>query len=241
MDNKEEIEDSIEFVKDIRKYYESNQEVKKRFHHPEYQNNHKEYRDIRNEQNNSSIINEITEESDRIKSKDIIKELSKLILIAIISYVFAIFVTTYVGQYTMVDGVSMENTIQNKDYLVIDKVTYRFQNPKRFDIIVFPYSNREYFIKRVIGVPGDKVQIINDTIYINDKPLNENYGREPIKNAGDAIEPMTLSKDEYFVMGDNRNESLDSRDSSVGTIIKDKIVGKAVFRIWPLNKVGRIK
>ena len=126
----------------------------------------------------------------------------------------------------------------------VDKITYRFSEPKRFDIIVFPfqYDTDTYYIKRIIGMPGETVQIDYDgNIYINGSLLEESYGREVIQNPGRAAEPITLGEDEYFVMGDNRNNSSDSRDPSVGNIHRKDIIGRAWVRIWPFSKFGVLK
>lgn len=150
---------------------------------------------------------------------------------------------TFVGQRTHVSGESMENTLDNGDQLIVDKITYRFKDPERFDIIVFPFHYKEntYYIKRIIGLPGETVQIADGTIYINGEVLQESYGREVIQDPGLAAEPITLGEDEYFVLGDNRNQSSDSRDPSVGLIHRNEIVGRAWLRIWPLDSFGILK
>lgn len=155
-------------------------------------------------------------------------------------------VITFVGQRTEVDGESMETTLSDKDNLIVDKLTYRFKEPERFDIIVFPFQYKEdtYYIKRIIGLPGEKVQIDkNGTIYINDKVLEESYGKEIIQpeRVGIAAEPIQLGEDEYFVLGDNRNNSSDSRTEIVGNIHRRDIIGRAWIRIWPFNKFGILK
>ncbi len=156
------------------------------------------------------------------------------------------FLTTYVGVRTVVDGGSMETTLFDKDNLIVDKITYRFSDPKRFDIIVFPFQYQEdtYYIKRIIGLPGETVQIdAQGRIYIDGKVLEESYGREIIKpeNVGIAAEPIVLGEDEYFVMGDNRNNSSDSRTEMVGNIHRKDIIGRAWLRIWPFSKFGVLK
>lgn len=153
---------------------------------------------------------------------------------------------TYVGQRTEVDGASMETTLSDGDNLIVDKITYRFKDPKRFDIIVFPFQYQEdtFYIKRIIGMPGEVVQIDEQgTIYINGEVLEESYGREIIKpeNIGIASAPIVLGEDEYFVMGDNRNNSTDSRTEIVGNIHRDDIVGRAWLRIWPFSEFGILK
>ena len=138
----------------------------------------------------------------------------------------------------------MEPTLSNGDNLIVDKISYRFRNPERFDIIIFPYKYEKdtFFIKRIIGMPGETVWINNSgEIYINGVLLSENYGLETIKYAGLASTPITLGKDEYFVMGDNRNDSTDSRFDVVGPIKRKEIVGRAWVRIYPFNKFGVVK
>lgn len=151
-------------------------------------------------------------------------------------------VITFVGQRTEVNGSSMEPTLQDGDNLIVDKISYRFRDPERFEVIVFPfeYQNETYFIKRVIGLPGETVQIdLDGTIYINDEPMYEIFGKEVIDEAhvGIAIEPITLGEDEYFVLGDNRNDSFDSRYEQVGNIHKSEIIGRAWVRIWPFDSM----
>lgn len=154
---------------------------------------------------------------------------------------------TFVGQRTEVDGSSMEPTLQDGDNLIVDKISYRFKDPQRFDIIVFPPFQNEkdtYYIKRIIGLPGETVQIDQaGNIYINGEILQENYGKEIIKeeHIGIAAEPIVLGNDEYFVMGDNRNNSMDSRTWVVGNIKRENIVGKAWVRIWPFAKIGVLR
>ena len=155
-------------------------------------------------------------------------------------------VITFVGQRTEVEGASMENTLHNGDNLIVDKLSYRFRDPERFDIIVFPfqYQTNTYYIKRIIGLPGETVQIMEDgSIYINGQKMEESYGREVIQpeTIGRAAEPIILGEDEYFVMGDNRNNSSDSRTDIVGNIKREDIIGKAWLRIGPLSDFGVLK
>ena len=149
----------------------------------------------------------------------------------------------FVGQRTHVNGDSMNVTLEDGDNLMVDKLSYRFSDPERYDIIVFPYQYQEktYYIKRIIGMPGETVQVIDGMVYIDGEMLDESYGKEVMEYAGVASEPIELGEDEYFVLGDNRNNSSDSRDPSVGNIKEDQIIGKAFLRIWPLNKFGILK
>lgn len=160
-------------------------------------------------------------------------------------YILLILVATFlivqfVGQRTTVNGVSMYPTLEDGDSLIVDKITYKFSDPQRFDIVVFPFQYQEdtYYIKRVIALPGETVQISEGMIYINGRPLQEEYGWEAIEQSGLAADPITLGEDEYFVLGDNRNNSSDSREPSVGNVSKHSIIGKARMRIWPISGFG---
>ena len=175
-----------------------------------------------------------------------LKELFSTGLYLLIVLCATYLVITFVGQRTVVEGESMETTLSDGDNLIVEKLTYRFNDPDRFDIIVFPYQYQEdtYYIKRIIGLPGETVQIDEKgNIYINGEILQESYGREIIfpENVGIAIDPIVLGEDEYFVMGDNRNNSSDSRTEIVGNIHRDDIIGKAWLRIWPFAKFGVLK
>ena len=168
--------------------------------------------------------------------------LSMLIYIAVV-LIFTFLVVRYVGQRTQVSGSSMYPTLHDNDNLIVDKLSYRFKDPERFDIIVFPFQYKEetYYIKRIIGLPGETVQIKEGIIYINGEVLDEDYGREVIERSGLAAEEIQLKEDEYFVMGDNRNASSDSREPSVGNIKRKDIIGRAFIRIWPFSRFGILK
>ena len=173
------------------------------------------------------------------KKPSVIREILSFILYVAVVVGITFFIITFVGQRTYVSGSSMENTLSDGDNLIVDKITYRFSDPKRYDIIVFPfrYEEKVYYIKRIIGLPGETIQIQNGDIYIDGEILYESYGREVMRYAGLAAEPITLGEDEYFVLGDNRNDSTDSRDPNVGVIHRDEIIGRAWVRIWPLEDI----
>ncbi len=161
--------------------------------------------------------------------------------LAIILLVFWL-VTHFIGEKTNVIGKSMEPHIHDGDFFILNKLTYRFSDPERFDIVVFPYNNtKSNYIKRVIGLPGDTVDFSEGKILINGQLLDENFGYEPIKVLGNQEFPLIVPEGEYFVMGDNRNESSDSRYQDVGTIAKKKLLGKTWLRIWPLNRIGFVE
>ena len=179
-----------------------------------------------------------------MKPKQILKEVISTILYIAVVLAVTWLIITFVGQRTQVNGSSMEPTLSDHDNLIVDKISYRFKDPERFDIIVFPFQYEEdvYYIKRIIGMPGETVFIdLDGTIYIDGEALQESYGREVMLSSGRAGEPITLGEDEYFVLGDNRNNSSDSRDPSVGNIHRGRIVGKAWVRIWPFHKFGVLR
>lgn len=183
------------------------------------------------------------EKAPRDKS-DMVKETLSFILYIAIVFLVTYLVIHYVGQRTQVSGTSMEYTLSDGDNLIVDKISYRFHEPERFDIIVFPFRYKEdtYYIKRIIGLPGETVQIDDEgNIYIDGEVLEESYGREIILDPGEAASPIELGDGEYFVLGDNRNASSDSRDPSVGKILREDIIGRAWLRLYPFDRIGFIK
>lgn len=183
------------------------------------------------------------EDIETEEKPNVMRELLSMLVYVGVVLAITFLIITFVGQRTHVSGESMENTLDDGDQLIVDKLTYRFHDPERFDIIVFPfrYKDNTYYIKRIIGLPGETVQIVDGEIYINGEVLEESYGREVMQDAGLAAEPITLGDDEYFVLGDNRNYSSDSRDPSVALIHRKEIIGRAWLRIWPLNSFGILK
>lgn len=176
--------------------------------------------------------------------KKVLKEILSTSLYILFVLCAVYLVIHFVGQRTQVQGSSMEPKLSNEDNLIVDKISYRFHDPERFDIVVFPFRYEEniFYIKRVIGLPGETVRIDEKgNILINGEILEESYGKEVIQSPGRAYEEIVLADDEYFLMGDNRNNSTDSRDPSVGNVRRDEIVGRAWLRIWPLDQVGFIE
>jgi len=170
---------------------------------------------------------------------------------AAVALILAFFIINFVVQLTHVGGSSMYPTLSNNDDIAVEKFSYHFSEPKRFDVIVFPYKEdtgevRNY-IKRIVGLPGETIQIKDGVIYIDEVPLEEDFGFETINTGGWAEEPVEIGYNEYFVLGDNRNNSKDSRHldangkSDIGLISKDEIIGKAWFRIYPIGKLGKIE
>lgn len=153
-------------------------------------------------------------------------------------------IPNFLLQRTIVTGPSMENTFFHGDNVLVEKLSYRMDRLKRFDVIVFsPYGKEkeDYYIKRIIGMPGEVVQIIEGIIYINNVPLYETFGNGPIEDPGISREQIFLEKDEFFVLGDNRAVSLDSRYPEVGNVKKENIGGRVFLRVSPLKEFGWIK
>lgn len=163
-------------------------------------------------------------------------ELGKSMIIAIIA---AFFIITFVFESVSVDGHSMDPTLNNKDRLIVEKVTYHFTDPKPGDVVVikYPANPREKFIKRVVAVGGDKVRIENSKLYINDVPKDEPYILETnMRDFNQVIIPQNT----VFVLGDNRNNSRDSRYSDVGFVDYKMVVGRAALRIFPFSRFGKL-
>lgn len=175
--------------------------------------------------------------------KKIIKEIVIWLLLIVLTITASYFITTNVFVKTAVAGVSMEPTLMEGQVVIVNKIEYYLKSPKRNDVIVYKQSNREhsyYEIKRVIGLPGETVKIKNGIIYINDEVLKEKIKTEAIENAGLAEEGIKLDDNEYFVLGDNRNDSEDSRFASVGNVLRNEILGKAVAIEKPFTLVDSL-
>ena len=163
-------------------------------------------------------------------------------IILILGCVF--WVPEHVIQRTVVNGESMENTLHTGESLLVEKVSYRFNDPQRYDIIVFYPEGRdvdEYYVKRIFGLPGETIQITGNDIYINGEKIEDGFAKNGMDDPGIAAEPLTLADYEYFVLGDNRMVSLDSRDPDLGPIKAEDIAGHVILRIWPLKKFGTLK
>lgn len=165
----------------------------------------------------------------------------------IVIIIIVILIRTYIVTPVIVRGSSMSHTLEDKEVLFLSKITYKVSNIKRFDIVVIEDEDDDLIIKRVIGLPKDKVEYKDGKLYINDKFIKEDYTNYKMDDfdvdsicwINDIECNGIIPEDMYLVLGDNREISADSRVK--GLIKKDKILGKTIFRLWPLNKISLIK
>src|SRR5213594_2715807 len=177
--------------------------------------------------------------NERSAASSLLREVAEVVVLAVILYVGISFAV----QALHVEGLSMYATLDNNDYLIANKIDYRLHAPQSGDIVILrpPTNNSTDFIKRIIGLPGERILIRSGVVYINGHRLDEPYLPEAgvsETNWPDNSSGRVMGADEYFVMGDNRNKSQDSR--FFGPITRDRIDGKAWFRIWPLDHFGNI-
>ena len=183
------------------------------------------------------------ERSKKITVKKIVVEILVWVIEIALVIGLAFCIIKYAVEKTDVIGSSMETTLNDGDEIIINKLAYRFQEPKRFDVVVYKQSNREhsyYNVKRIIGLPGETIQIIDNVIYINGEEIEDIIIADEMNNAGLAADEIVLDENEYFVLGDNRNNSEDSRFANVGNITKDEIVGKAWLKLKPFNFINQL-
>lgn len=163
---------------------------------------------------------------------DFVKTVVTIVVLAIVIRVFVI-------QPYIVEGQSMEQSFQNNDYLITEKISFRFREPQRGEVIIFhpPDNPSVNYIKRIVGLPEDKIEVKDGSVYVNDKKIYETY----LKSNEETLSPKDndyvymLKEDEYFVFGDNRNHSRDSRE--IGAIPEENIVSRVWFRLLPINNL----
>ena len=169
--------------------------------------------------------------------KEIIAWIVEIAIVLVIAFVFVY----YIGLRTSVVGSSMAPTLENKQEILVNRFIYTVSNPKPNDVVVFlPNGNEKahYYVKRIIGVPGDTVQIKDGAVYVNGELFEEAVETAAILDAELAADEITLTDDEYFVLGDNRNNSEDSRYANIGNVKKEYIIGKAWFVVSPYSDFG---
>lgn len=265
MYNEEEIEDSLAFCKEIRIYREADYARMERIaaENGERVDTYemvmrgevcKEYSKEKKRQSLevSAMLPEaeVTFSERKIIKSPFLQFLSMLCAFAICiaaAYCIASFVTRYVAHQTTVEGQSMEPTLADGDSVIIQKLSYYWSEPKRYDVVVFPVKaeeiskTKDFYVKRIIGLPNETIQVINGTIYVDGEKLwDDEHGLSKILDSGNAEDPIHLGKDEYFVLGDNRNMSTDSRSSYVGLVKREEIVGQVLCCVWPFSHIGII-
>ena len=152
------------------------------------------------------------------------------------------FVVFAMGRQLVVSGQSMEPELSQGEVVLMNRIIYHLRKPDRFDIVAFEKDGEKgkYYIKRIIGMPGETIQIRDGVVYVNDQILEAEDGLRRAALAGLAEHPVTLGEDEYFLLGDNRESSEDSRFANVGNVKAEQIGGIVWFRIRPLSRFGRL-
>lgn len=171
---------------------------------------------------------------------EFLKDTFKYIIVIII----IIFLVLYVVTTQQIVGPSMNNTLHSEDVVILNRAIYRFKKVKRFDVVSFNYNETKFLVKRVIGLPGEKVEYKDNILYVNNEPIKESFLTNDVITDDFSIEDLgyhKIPKDMYLMIGDNRSNSMDSRDPKVGLIPKKEIIGKVSVRIWPLSGIKIVK
>ena len=194
------------------------------------------------EENNTGMSNK----NENIKKKSTARDLVEYLITLGIVVAAVFLVNSFILVNMRIPSESMENTIMKKDQVFGFRLAYLNNDPERFDIVVFKFPDDEsqYFIKRIIGLPGETVHIRDGKVYINDstEPLDDSFTPEPQnEEPGNEELVFEVPENSYFVMGDNRNCSNDSRYWTNHYVSRDKIIGKAIFRYWPFTRIGIVK
>ena len=175
-------------------------------------------------------------------SNPILRTIVEWILALVFAFALFFVVRTFIFRIASVEGPSMMPTLQNGDMVFLNRFSYLFIEPQVGDIVAFPNPSNpsQNFIKRIIGSPGDIVDFRAGMFYLNGEPLNDAFSHETVISFGSVQFPVTVEEGRFFVLGDNRNGSMDSRHSSVGNVYSSSMIGRVAFRIWPLTSFGRV-
>ncbi|MBQ9766383.1 MAG: signal peptidase I [Lachnospiraceae bacterium] len=179
----------------------------------------------------------------RIEEKNYVVSVVRALTDIAVVVAIAIFLFVYFGDNVKIAGTSMEPTFSDEAVLLLDKFTYAYKDAERYDVVAFNIEGSDtVYIKRIIGLPGENVQIRYGKIYINGKELKDDVVKdaEKIINAGVYEKEIKLGEDEYFVLGDNRNSSEDSRFTTIGNVKKENIIGKAWLEVTSLDDFGLV-
>lgn len=177
--------------------------------------------------------------------KEFIRDISGYLIIVVVM----VLIFTFVITFQPVAGNSMAPTLSQGNVVLTSRLSYKLWNIKRNEIVVFETKNKEFFIKRIIGLPGEKIEYFDGFLFINGTAYKEDYLNDDVVTTNfafsdvcdaDACPDGVIPDNYYFVLGDNRPESLDSRDEEIGLINKDDIIGQVILRIWPVNQINKI-
>ncbi|MDY4971883.1 MAG: signal peptidase I [Lachnospiraceae bacterium] len=173
-------------------------------------------------------------------SEDAIRFITRWIVDVIVVVVLAMFLVQYMGMNYKVIGHSMEPAFEVGDTVLVNRIAYKIGKPHRFDVVLFQNdsSEEQVYMKRIIGLPGEKIQIQNGNVYVDDQLLDMGGEDEKINLPGIADNPVILGRDEYFVIGDNYDSSEDSRFSNIGNVTRSRMIGKVWFRYYPMERIG---
>ena len=178
----------------------------------------------------------------KTKGKNLVRNLLEwAIAIGIALLAFFLF-TTFVAKSSIITGPSMEPTYQNRDRVIINRIIYRFTEPRLGDVIAFPYAADPglQYIKRIVGMPGDVMDMRGGFVYRNDTRLDDDFSTGPVMH-GNAAFPLVVEEGRFFVLGDNRAISEDSRFTDVGNVPREDIIGRVSFRWFPFNRFGAVE
>ncbi len=186
------------------------------------------------------------EETKKTRRRQLLKESGYFLLAAVLVILLAWLIVHFALKKASMIGSSMQTTLYNGEDLIVNRTSYKLFSPKRGAVIAFypetdeneEHTDSSILVRRVVGLPGEQVQIKDGLIYINGEPLSEKYKFDPIESAGRALEPVTLEKNEYFVMSDKRGDLDDSRSTSFTKVYKKQIIGKVVFSLNPFALIG---
>ena len=190
-----------------------------------------------------SVQNDVTDASTKeaeAKKKSVGREILEWILVVVFAVSVAMIIRTFVFEPVRVDGESMLYTLSNNEYMIVTKYQYLFNDPERFDVVICHYPGRgnTNFVKRVVGTPGDTVEVREGTLIVNGEPVDESY----ITNKPSYTMPeVTVGEGQYFVLGDNRPNSNDSHNPIVGPLTREQIIGKVRLVIWPVSDFRAVK
>ena len=172
--------------------------------------------------------------------KSLGREILEWVLVIVIAVAAALLIRTFIFEPVRVDGNSMQNTLQNNEYMIVTKFQYLFGDPERFDVVICHYPGRgnTNFVKRVVGIPGDVISIYGGVLYVNGEAIEEDYiTYKPNYEVRDVV----VEEGHYYVLGDNRSNSNDSHALGVGQLERGQIVGKVQLVVWPLSDFRRIQ